>query len=439
MNKIICSLEEYDSILDYYRPNGSSKTWYLKEMKKVQLPTMWADWTVLSEQGEMFDRGYFKNLITPQYTSNIEYLTSDKINGRPHIYIINIASHSFFETNGPIGFSCISENYLNDIREGRAMIAMFFLYEGYSGIQGNRDFEIIEDWRRRSKLPPNSIYYINGNLISQNLVNERGYGFQARGIHYFEPWNKYSEPMVSFKPIDNKYLYLSYNRATRHHRIMLGLELVRCGIFEKGLISMNKLNHPLPVRGNPDDEKFLVDNSPFIIDSKYDLHYNLACNITRNDYERTFISLITETLVDEDTLFFSEKIWKPIMVGHPFILLGNQYSLKYLKELGYKTFDKWIDESYDQMKYRHERVSHIVNELKKFSRKSVDELKQIREEMNEVCLFNQLHYKKLYDEKYYDGDKNRDIKTVLVEMWETLTGESKNLTDSYGENFYNVT
>ena len=38
MEKIICSLEDWDSIFDYYRPNGSSKTWYIKESKKLAIP-----------------------------------------------------------------------------------------------------------------------------------------------------------------------------------------------------------------------------------------------------------------------------------------------------------------------------------------------------------------------------------------------------------------
>ena len=54
------------------------------------------------------------------------------------------------------------------------------------------------------------------------------------------------------------------------------------------------------------------------------------------DVRSTFISLVTESLTDRNTLFFSEKIWKPIMVGHPFLLLGSKHSLKYLKNLGYK-------------------------------------------------------------------------------------------------------
>ena len=51
MDKIICSLEEWDSIIDYHRPNGSSKTWYIKEMKQLSRPFMWGDWNVFTEQG----------------------------------------------------------------------------------------------------------------------------------------------------------------------------------------------------------------------------------------------------------------------------------------------------------------------------------------------------------------------------------------------------
>ena len=51
MSKIICSLEEWDSILDFYRPNGSSKSWYIKELKRISRPLMWGDWDIFSENG----------------------------------------------------------------------------------------------------------------------------------------------------------------------------------------------------------------------------------------------------------------------------------------------------------------------------------------------------------------------------------------------------
>jgi hypothetical protein len=108
------------------------------------------------------------------------------------------------------------------------------------------------------------------------------------------------------------------------------------------------------------------------------------------------------------------------MVGHPFLLYGNQYSLRYLKSLGYQTFDKWIDESYDAEPNRDLRCRMIVNELNKFKDKSIDELKQIREEMNEICTFNQQQYKKLYSEKYDNGDVSAEITKIFDDIWEEL-------------------
>jgi hypothetical protein len=150
------------------------------------------------------------------------------------------------------------------------------------------------------------------------------------------------------------------------------------------------------------------------------LYYNLAINITKEDYEKTFISLVTETLVDSGTLFLSEKIWKPIMVGHPFLVYGNKGTLKYLRELGYKTFDKWIDESYDDISDNEMRCCKIVSELKKFSDMSNDQLKEIREEMSEVCQFNREHFKKLYELNYDKHANSTKIENILTEIWDKI-------------------
>jgi hypothetical protein len=165
---------------------------------------------------------------------------------------------------------------------------------------------------------------------------------------------------------------------------------------------------------------YLKTNAPFTINTKPNLYYNLACDITISDYERTFISIISETLMDVDTIFISEKTWKPIMVGHPFMLLGNKHSLKFLKSLGYKTFDKWIDENYDEIEDENERRGAIIKELKKFSELPVNQLINIRFEMNEICEFNQKHFNELYNKKYGVENINGDISTLIEKIWSEL-------------------
>jgi len=420
MEKIICSLEEWDSIINYYRPNGSSKTWYLNELKKLSRPLMWGEWNIFSEDMELFDNQMFKGIITPTYSENIEYLPINDIGDNPHLYLINVYSFSFFADNIEIGFKCVNPKYLDDVRNGKCKIVLLFLYEGYSGSKGNFDLEIIEKWRIDSNLPSNSIYYICGNFLIEDIIKKKNLNFLGRPIQCFESWNVYDEEtIVDFIPSNEKFLFLSYNRNPRPQRIVLLLDLLKYNLFHKGMISLNNLVYDPPPECNVDHFNYLKDNAPFLIDEKYDLFYNLACNITKDDYEKTFISLITESLVDDDTLFFSEKIWKPIMVGHPFLLYGNQYSLKFLKNLGYKTFDKWIDESYDNEPERNVRSILITKEIEKFSNKSIDELKQIRNEMNEICDYNQKHYNKLFKEKYNVGI-NKDLSNIINEIWGDL-------------------
>lgn len=421
MDKIICSLEEWDTIFDYFRPNGSSKTWYIKELKRLSRPLMWGEWNLFTESGEMFDKGMMMGQITPKHSDKIEYVSYNEIFGRNHLYIINVYSYSFFSDNLDIGFNCVSENYLNDIREGKSKIVMLFLYEGYSGSKGNYDLEIIEKWRVDANLPVNSIYYVSGNLLCKQIVEEKNLGYQGRPIQYFEPWNKYNEnTIIDFKPVNEKNLYLTYNRNPRHHRVQLILNLLKHNIFDRGLISLSELVYKTPEDANVEHVDFLKNNAPFVISEGCDLFFNMCCNITKEDYEKTLISMVTETLVDEGTLFISEKIWKPIMVGHPFIVFGNLGTLKFLKSMGYRTFDKWISEEYDNEPDSGKRCNMITEELVKLSTKTVEELKLIRSEMNEVCDHNQKWYKKLYDEKYGGIDINGDLTKIFEEVWNEL-------------------
>jgi hypothetical protein len=48
----------------------------------------------------------------------------------------------------------------------------------------------------------------------------------------------------------------------------------------------------------------------------------------------------------------------------PFIILGSKGTLKYLRRLGYRTFDGFIDESYDECE-DGERYAAVIDSLKK--------------------------------------------------------------------------
>jgi hypothetical protein len=119
---------------------------------------------------------------------------------------------------------------------------------------------------------------------------------------------------------------------------------------------------------------------------KKDVQVGNTINI--NAHLDTFINIVTETLTDDNIIFITEKTYKPIYVCQPFIIVGNAHSLKKLKELGYKTFDKWWDESYDEEMDFICRLKSIIKLLEEISTWDFKKCDSIRKEMKEVLIHN---------------------------------------------------
>ena len=95
----------------------------------------------------------------------------------------------------------------------------------------------------------------------------------------------------------------------------------------------------------------------------YGYRMSLSQIIPINIYNQTAYSLVCETNFDNDYVFFTEKTVKPILARRLFILLGNRYALRELQELGFKTFNGIIDESYDEIETVHDRHQAALEQL----------------------------------------------------------------------------
>jgi hypothetical protein len=133
-----------------------------------------------------------------------------------------------------------------------------------------------------------------------------------------------------------------------------------------------------------------IDNYNSSLDYIYDtndLVDEQSGKINIDAHCKTFCNVVTETQTTEDLIFFSEKIIKPIFALQPFIIFGNRHSLKKLKEYGFKTFDKWWDESYDELKYQN-RFERIVEILEDISMWDDDKVSKTLEEMETTLIHN---------------------------------------------------
>ena len=102
----------------------------------------------------------------------------------------------------------------------------------------------------------------------------------------------------------------------------------------------------------------------------------------------SYIHLTSETNFYEPGVYFSEKTWKPIINLQPFIMINYYNSLKYLKELGLKTFSPFIDESYDTIKNGKERATAIYNEIKRLDSLPKEELHKWYNSIKPILLHN---------------------------------------------------
>jgi nucleoside-diphosphate-sugar epimerase len=437
-DKLTFSLEEWDTILNYYRPNGSSRTWYLQEEGKIDIPKMWGHWNIVNTQGnnKMFDVSIAIEQVTPSfYYEYTEFKTKKDLQNKTHIYLINIYDPNFFVRNIDIGFDCISENYKKDIIDERCHIVLQLTMEGYSGCENNYDLEIIEKWIKNSGFNPKCVHYISGNLIIDKVAKEKNLEFNCIPVSTFDNWINYLEikdkPIVNFEPINNNFLYLTYNRNPRHHRKVFLSRMLEKNLLQYGRISMNKFetdNYNELSDNNP--IKRLHDLTPIIIDKSLDI--NWANDVTTNDYTYTFMSIITESLTDKNTLFLSEKIFKPIATGHPFMVIGNKGTLQKLHEFGFMTFDRWFDESYDMEEEMGVRVDMVINEIEKYKDKTIDELKIIRNQMRDICLHNQARFKQMVRDKYsFDGENInglKEIQLIIKSIYNKISNGEKTLT-----------
>ena len=107
-----------------------------------------------------------------------------------------------------------------------------------------------------------------------------------------------------------------------------------------------------------------------------------------NSYADCFCAVVNETRFAQPFGNISEKTLNPLRAKLPLILVAPPHSLEYLKTFGFKTFDRWWDESYDQEENHELRMLKILDVIDYIDSKSFDELTAMYEEMSEVLAYN---------------------------------------------------
>jgi hypothetical protein len=194
-------------------------------------------------------------------------------------------------------------------------------------------------------------------------------------------------------------LFVCFNRISRAHRIALIALL-----YERNLVDRGYYSFFLGAHGGAtfhqcmDDTKTKTTPELFsLVNAQIMEHFpefplrlnveSISQNVNyhqesdRQYYDTAYFSLVTETFFfktvslgfDEESVFFSEKTFKPIYAKHPFITLNRPYALQSLRKLGYKTFSPFFNESYDLIENDEQRLGAVVDEVERLSRLTPEE------------------------------------------------------------------
>tara|TARA_R100000322_G_scaffold108425_1_gene69172 strand:- start:245 stop:892 length:648 start_codon:yes stop_codon:yes gene_type:complete len=164
----------------------------------------------------------------------------------------------------------------------------------------------------------------------------------------------------------------------------------------------------------------LLEISPLVIedslkDALSDSHVHASSlspqMLLKDSFQNAYFQIATESVYsNNDTMYLSEKVFKPMMYGLPFIYVGARHSLQMLKELGFRTFDKFIDESYDDVKDNYDRLESIAKEVDRLCGLSLEELHDLYHDNFDIIEHNYNHllnyatnnnmHKQIFDKVY---------------------------------------
>ena len=343
------------------------------------------------------------------------YLFPISINGSAHFFLQSVLDRGVW----------IPPRVVEDCRAGRARILFHEVYEGH-GFNDGHVKRFLEANRDAYGLPMNSMAFMDANFLTPALQAEYGsvgfyYPYWENHVGSGHEWNQNNRVRVESHikrlqrgEIRYPYNLVHLNRRPRWHR---SITTAACHSRMGDLPVLWTYTEPPSdwcavgpyagnnLRGDPewDMTRFLEDNRgeggyPPVIDDSYLAQLPKLFDVDK-DVNDTFlncdvqyqgcINWTNETMfVEANTLFFSEKSFKPILAAQPFIIGGNAGTIRHLQDLGYKTFHPYIDESYDMEPNPARRMSMLLAEAERLARLSPAEMRLLLKRLTPALIHN---------------------------------------------------
>lgn len=239
-------------------------------------------------------------------------------------------------------------------------------------------------------------------------IYENTYGLNFGASVHIHHWQM-NYVIPTEKNIQKYFLTLnrSYRTEAQKHRMELYNFMKETDLLNKAYASFRFVEE---FDNNFDEPINHIDDINF--------NHNLYTQIDlKGLYETSFITLLTEsnssptikmrlltmngdssdTRYEFKNDYLTEKTARSLSLGMPFIMIGPHNALVRLKNMGFKTFDGFIDERYDVEPDVDKRFEMIKSEILKISKLSINEMESIYKEIYPILIHNRDNIKTIQD------------------------------------------
>jgi hypothetical protein len=255
------------------------------------------------------------------------------------------------------------------LRSGNLKV-LFYYHEGDNPY---RIKEALDKQCRSHQLPIECYRVISGNTAADNIP-----GFVYFPDHELLYWHRNRKVLAT--PINthpHRRIFTALSRTHKWWRATVMADLVRNGLLYNSYWSYNT---DVALDESPNDNPIEVDTlnirssideflkgAPYTCDSQTSDQHNDHSQIELTHYTDAYCNIVLETHYDADQsggAFLTEKTFKPIKYGQPFVIVGAPGSLAALQKLGYRTFDHAINNSYDLIQDNTQRWQQTLQSIK---------------------------------------------------------------------------
>jgi len=261
---------------------------------------------------------------------------------------------------------------VRDRLRGHEIKLLFHYHEGDNPERIQQRFNQLCE---KHNLPASCYVFISANSAADNLKN---FYYFPDHENFFKYVNRY-QPATKINHSPRNFVFTALSRSHKWWRATCMSQLLNQQLLDNSLWSYNTQclvgdrSEDNPICMSKEEQQIMHDflsKGPYFCDSDDSDAHNNHRVVAEHLYTHSYCNLVLETLFDADQsggAFITEKTYKCIKFGQPFIIIGAAGSLRALRAAGYRVFDDVIDNSYDNIENNTQRwhsVQRTIQSIK---------------------------------------------------------------------------